>query len=116
MQCLADVDIPEAGNHALIQQRDLQRRRALEKLLRQRRYVESRGQRFGAKTPQCGVRVHLTWRQQRHESKAPGIVEDDDGTGGHLKEDVVMRTESASPDYTKRPRHTQMHQEDIAGP
>ena len=125
MERFAHIDIPEAGNHPLIQQRAFQRRLATAKLLRQGRDVESCRQRLRAKAPQCGVRVHLVRRQQRHESKAPGIVEDDDRPGRKLEDDVIVRVVTilawhrfipvSMPD-TKRTGHTEVHQEHVAGP
>ena len=93
MQRLHDVDVAEAGDDALIEQRHLDRRRAAAAGARQHRRRERRGQRLRPERADDRVLGEPGGRHQVHRPEAPRIVEGHDGAGRQAQDDVVVAIE-----------------------
>src|ERR1700731_3332896 len=96
MQRLTDVDVAEAGDDALIEQRCLQRRLLAGASGCERCRVELIAERFRTEPAQQRLAVERVTRNDLHEAEAPRVVEQNDRPGRHVKQDVVIRTLSAS--------------------
>ena len=91
-ESLADIDVAEAGDAALVEQGGLERRLRTLEHARQACGSRSHRQRLGAKPAQQPVPGELARRRQIHESEAPRIVVDDARAVIEVKNDMIMRT------------------------
>src|SRR6185369_15190198 len=91
IESLADVDVAEPGNDALIGKRRLEGRLLSPASARQRRGAEGVAERLGAEPAQerLGLEV-LPWHDL-HRAEAARIVERNDRARRHMKYDVVVR-------------------------
>jgi hypothetical protein len=76
VQRLAHVDVAEAGDHALIHERDFEGNLLAPAGGRQRGAVELRRQRLGSELAQRRVCRELAGRHQIHHPEAPRVVEE----------------------------------------
>jgi len=93
---LADIDVAEARDHALIEQRCLDRGTAPVQPRRQNLRREFVAERFGAKRREMGIGVEIGFGDQIHEAEAAVIGIDDAGAILHVEDDVVMRAEAGA--------------------
>ncbi len=89
-QRLADVDIAEPGDDALIQQRRLEACFLALAGARQHGGVEFITERLRAQSVEQRFGVELAPRHDLHEAEAARIVEGRDRSRGHVKDDVVV--------------------------
>src|SRR5665213_3929856 len=91
-QRLADVDIAEAGDHALVEQRRLQAGLLVGASLRQHFGVEFVAERFGAKPHEQRLLVERLARDDLHVAEAARVVEHHRCTRRHVKHHMIMRS------------------------
>ena len=97
VQRLADIDVAEPGNDALIRQRGLQRGLLAVAGLRQHRGVERIAERLRPeRTHHRFAASSVVARDQLHEAEAARIVERDDRAVRHVEHDVIVRRELAA--------------------
>ena len=90
-QRLADIDIAEAGDDALVAERGLQRGLLAGAGSRQHGGVEFIAERLRPERAQQRLLVELGARHQLHRAEAARIVEGDDGAVRHVKHHMVVR-------------------------
>ena len=129
MQRLADVNVAEPGDDALVQQRRLQARLLALAGPRQHRGVEGVAERLGAEPVEQRLGIELCARHDLHRAEAARIVEGHDRARRHVKDHVIVgrmlrafvidsgrapcRRPSAK--HVKRAGHAEMHEQHIAG-
>ena len=91
VQCLADINVAQAGDDLLVQQCRLEVRLLAPASLRQHGGVEGVAERLRPKPIQQRLGVELCARHDLHRAKTARIVEGDDRARRHVKYDVVMR-------------------------
>ena len=127
-QRLADIDVAEARDHPLIEQRRLQAGLLVGAGSRQHLRVEFIAERLGAEALQQRLILERVPRDDLHVTEPPGIVEDHIGARRHPKHHVVMRAivvarmmelagrlRALVLDDAERAGHAQMHQQHVAG-
>ena len=90
-QRLADIDVAEACDHALIEQRCFQAGLLVGAGSRQHRGVEFIAERLGTEALQKRFLFQLAARDDLHIAKAARIVEDNSRARRHVEHDMVMR-------------------------
>lgn len=96
MERLADIDVAEARDHALIEQRCLDRGTAPVQPRRQNLRREFVAERFGAKRREMRIGVEIGFGDQIHEAEAAVIGIDDTRAVLHIKNDVIMPAEAGA--------------------
>jgi hypothetical protein len=91
VQRLADIDVAKTRDHALVEQRRLQVGLLAGAGTGQQRGVELIAQRLGAESFQERLLLDLRPPHDLHVAEATRIVERDDRTARHVKDDVIMR-------------------------
>ena len=91
MQRLADVDIAEPGDDALVEQRRLEACLLSRAGVRQHGGVECVAERLGTEAFEQRLGVELVARDELHRAEAARIVESHDGAGRHVKDDMIVR-------------------------
>ena len=91
MQRLACVDVAEAGDHPLIEQRRLERRALAGAGARERGAVERGIERLGTHRAERAMARQLARRHEIHHPEAARVVEDHRGARRHVKDHVVVR-------------------------
>ena len=98
----------------------------------QHRGVEGIAERLGAEPVQKRLRIELAALDDFHRAEAARVVEGDDGAGGHMKHDVIVRLMFGAfvivatdgvfvgpvarvAKNVKRAGHAEMHQQHVAG-
>ncbi len=130
VQRFADIDVAEPRDHALIEQRRLERR-----LLARRRRAASIAASnslpsgSGPMRAQQRLLVELRARHDLHRAEPARIVEGDHRAVRHVKHDMVVRQKSLDArgdssrvalssllaQHAERARHAEMHQQHVAG-
>jgi hypothetical protein len=90
MQRFARVDVAEASDDALIEQRDLERGPLAFACARQRERIEFIRQRLWAQRSQHRMTRQRISHDQIHESETPRIGKRDDGARRHLEDNVLV--------------------------
>ncbi len=120
VQRLADIDIAEPGDHALIQQQGLDRRRPAAKGAGEKGGVERVAQRLDPEAVEQLVRVERRRRDEQHEAEAARVVVGDAGAVFHMEDDVIvdrapvagmMEAAGDLPLDAERAAHAEMHDE-----
>jgi hypothetical protein len=124
MQRFAGVDVAEAGDDALIEQRDFQRHTFAGACRRQCRRIERGGQRFGTERREPARRLPCLGSDDIHHAEPPRIIEDDRRAVGQFEDDVIVpagalvRPLVARPPrrthHTEGAGHAEMHQQGLA--
>ena len=87
---LADVDVAEAGDDALVHEEGLEVGLPPQRAPGQIGAVEIVAQRLDAEAGEEGILGEIALRDQRHVAEAAGVVVGDDGAAGHGEDQVVV--------------------------
>ncbi len=90
MQRLADIDVAEPGNNALIHEERLEIGAAAMRALGQISRAEVLAERLHAETGEQRMRFQLRFRNEQHEAEPARIVVGDFSAARHAEEHVVM--------------------------
>ena len=122
MQRLARIDVAEAGDDMLIEQRQLQRRALPGAGTSERGAVEVRSERLRSHRIERRILRQLPARHQVHDTEPARIVERDRRTRRHAEHDVVMAIGRIAAFLragvavdAHRARHPQVHHQRLAG-
>src|SRR5947209_17796587 len=96
MQRFTDVNVAEAGDEALVEQRSFQWRRLAGEKPREERAIELVAERLDSHSGKERMPVEPNARNDQHEAEPAWIVIDDAGTVRHAEHDMVVRGSSRS--------------------
>src|SRR6185437_738768 len=127
-QRFADIDVAEPCDHALVEQRRLEAGLPVGAGTRQHGGIECVAERFRTEPVQQRFILDRAAGDHLHVAEAARIVEDHGRARGHVKHHMIMGMVLAArmmelawrllvvlPEDTKRARHSQMHQQHVAG-